>query len=119
MDGVAEGRGAPEGSQPGVDEDVCGRAIAAGAPHVHRPGTAGEYAGAGRILGGVAEMNARGGKTPVTVRDMRLEDAGDVAELSGELGYPVSPPDMALRIHAQLQLRHHVTYLACAAAREV
>ena len=58
-------------------------------------------------------MNARGGRTPVTVREMRLEDAGDVAELSGELGYPVSPPDMAQRIHAQLQLPDHVTYLAC------
>lgn len=47
------------------------------------------------------------------VREIRLEDAGEVAELSGELGYPVSPPDMAKRIHAQLQLRDHVTYLAC------
>ncbi|HLK48288.1 MAG TPA: GNAT family N-acetyltransferase [Bryobacteraceae bacterium] len=55
----------------------------------------------------------------VFVREIRLEDAGDVAELSGELGYPVSPPDMAQRIHAQLQLRDHVTYLACIGGRVV
>ena len=64
-------------------------------------------------------MNPRGAKTKVTVREIRLEDAGDVAELSGELGYPVAPPDMAQRIHAQLQLRDHVTYLACVDDRAV
>ena len=59
------------------------------------------------------------GKMQAVVREIRLEDAGDVAELSGELGYPVSPPDMAHRIHAQLQLRDHVTYLACLGDRVV
>ncbi len=49
----------------------------------------------------------------VVVQEMRLEDSGEVAELCGELGYPISPPDMAKRIHAQLQLHDHVTYVAC------
>ena len=52
-------------------------------------------------------------RVPAVVREIRLEDAGAVAELSGELGYPVSAPDMARRIHAQLTLKDHVTYLAC------
>jgi GNAT superfamily N-acetyltransferase len=64
-------------------------------------------------------MNPKSGRTEATVREIRLEDAGDVAELSGELGYPVSPPDMARRIHSQLQLQDHVTYLACLDGRVV
>lgn len=58
-------------------------------------------------------MTVSSGKARADIREIRLEDAEAVARLSGELGYPVSVPQMAARIREQMALRDHVTYLAC------
>ena len=49
---------------------------------------------------------------PVTVREVRLEDAEEVARLTTELGYPASAGEMIDRIRAQMALPDHAIYVA-------
>jgi len=49
----------------------------------------------------------------VTVREVRIEDAKAVAQLSGELGYPASPEEMAGRIRNQSAQPGHAIFVAC------
>lgn len=49
---------------------------------------------------------------PVTVREVRLEDAEEVARLTIELGYPASAGEMIDRIRAQMALPDHAIYVA-------
>lgn len=58
-------------------------------------------------------------KASVILRGIRYEDAGAVAQLSGELGYPVSGPRMERRIRVHMALSDHVTYVACLPADRV
>lgn len=47
------------------------------------------------------------------IRSARIEDAAEMARLSGELGYPVTVEDMAQRLEAVLpDERHHIIVAA-------
>ncbi len=54
--------------------------------------------------------NSRG---VLTVREISLSDADAVAELTGQLGYPVSADVMKSRIRAMESVTDHVIYVAC------
>ena len=64
-------------------------------------------------------MNARVSPAEIAVREIRVEDAEAVAQLSGELGYPAAVPKMADRIRSYRALADHVTYVACLAEDRV
>ena len=49
----------------------------------------------------------------VSIREMRAADAEEVAELSGELGYPVSAEEMQARIQQLAKLSDRVAFVAC------
>jgi GNAT superfamily N-acetyltransferase len=49
----------------------------------------------------------------VIIREISINDAPAVAELSGELGYPVSAEAMQIRIEALRRLANHAVYVAC------
>ncbi len=49
----------------------------------------------------------------LVIREIAVEDAQQIAELSGELGYPVTTEAMASRIAAIRQLEDHAVYVAC------
>ena len=49
----------------------------------------------------------------LSIREVRISDAGAVAKLSGELGYPVSIEVMENRIRTLEVLNDHVVYVAC------
>jgi GNAT superfamily N-acetyltransferase len=55
----------------------------------------------------------------LTVREIALDDAVAVAELSGQLGYETSSSEMTQRIHTILPLRSHVALVACLAGSVV
>jgi len=55
----------------------------------------------------------------LTVREIALDDAVAVAELSGQLGYKTSSSEMTQRIHTILPLRSHVALVACLAGSVV
>ena len=55
----------------------------------------------------------------LTVREIALDDAVAVAELSGQLGYETSSSEMTHRIHTILPLRSHVALVACLAGSVV
>lgn len=48
----------------------------------------------------------------LVIREIDPDDAEAAAELSGELGYPVSPEEMKNRIQKLHALRDHVVYVA-------
>jgi GNAT superfamily N-acetyltransferase len=62
-------------------------------------------------------MPERPGKTEI--RRARLRDASAIAELSGQLGYPASPKDMAERLARLLGLPDRVVLVAESSDREV
>ena len=47
------------------------------------------------------------------VREISIADAEAAAQLSGELGYPVSAAEMRRRIEAAASLKDHIVYVAC------
>lgn len=49
----------------------------------------------------------------VSIREMLAPDAQQVAELSGELGYPVSAAEMQARIQQFAKLPDRVAFVAC------
>jgi GNAT superfamily N-acetyltransferase len=49
----------------------------------------------------------------LVIREIAVGDAQCAAELSGELGYPVTTETMATRIAAMKRLEDHVVYVAC------
>ena len=53
------------------------------------------------------------------LRQISLADAAAAARLCGELGYPVTPAEMAERIRVQMALPDHVIYVACLPDRGV
>ena len=55
----------------------------------------------------------------VTVREVRIEDAEAVAQLSGELGYPAASEEMARRIQTQMAQPGHAVFVACQDERVV
>ena len=50
---------------------------------------------------------------PITIREITPADAGAAAELSGELGYPVSGEAMRERIEAFGATPDHIVFVAC------
>jgi GNAT superfamily N-acetyltransferase len=54
----------------------------------------------------------------ITIREITLEDAEAAAELSGQLGYPVSTDAMRARIEQYRQLPDHVVYVASTTSPE-
>ncbi len=50
---------------------------------------------------------------PVLIREIAVGDAQRAAELSGELGYPVTSDVMVQRIEAMKHLKDRVIYVAC------
>ena len=55
----------------------------------------------------------------VSIREMLAADAQEVAELSGELGYPVSAAEMQARIQQLSKLADRVAFVACLENRVV
>jgi len=55
----------------------------------------------------------------VSIREMLAADAQAVAELSGELGYPVSTAEMQARIQQFAKLPDRVAFVACLGDRVV
>ena len=55
----------------------------------------------------------------VAVREVRIDDADAVARLTGELGYPVTPEEMADRIQTQTAQPDHAIFVACQDAKVV
>ncbi len=51
----------------------------------------------------------------ITIREITAEDAGAAAELSGQLGYPVSTETMKERIEACRAIADHAVFVACRA----
>src|SRR4051794_3763113 len=49
----------------------------------------------------------------IKIREITAEDAEAAAELSGQLGYPVSPDEMKSRIDAYGQRPDHIVFVAC------
>ncbi|MBV8811943.1 MAG: GNAT family N-acetyltransferase [Acidobacteriaceae bacterium] len=49
----------------------------------------------------------------LVIREIVVADAQPAAELSGELGYPVTTEEIAERIAALKGLENHVVYVAC------
>ncbi len=49
----------------------------------------------------------------IDIREITAEDAEAAAELSGQLGYPVSPEAMKGRINAYRELPDHIVFVAC------
>jgi len=49
----------------------------------------------------------------LVIREIEIGDAQGAAELTGELGYPVTCEVMTARIEAMKRLKHHVVYVAC------
>ncbi len=64
----------------------------------------------------VARSEVFGSSKPqdaVSIREISVTDAGAVARLSGELGYPVDLESMKQRIEQLTSLNNHVVYAAC------
>ena len=55
----------------------------------------------------------------LVIREIEIGDAQPAAELSGELGYPVTCDVMTGRIEAMKILKHRVVYVACVGATVV
>ena len=55
----------------------------------------------------------------LTVREVRVEDAEAVAQLTGELGYPAAPEMMADRIRTQMAQPGYTVLVACQGAKVV
>lgn len=51
--------------------------------------------------------------TGITVREITAADSGAAAELSGQLGYPVSSERMKERIEAYRAVSDHIVFVAC------
>src|SRR5881628_2063487 len=49
----------------------------------------------------------------ITIREITAEDGEAAAELSGQLGYPVSADEMKRRIDAYRELPDHIVFVAC------
>ena len=50
----------------------------------------------------------------LSVREINLDDAANIAELSGQLGYQATPAEMISRLHSILPLREgHAVLIAC------
>jgi GNAT superfamily N-acetyltransferase len=58
-------------------------------------------------------------KSAVSIREMLAGDANEVAELSGELGYPVSAAEMQARIQQFAKLPDRIAFVACLEGRVV
>jgi GNAT superfamily N-acetyltransferase len=54
----------------------------------------------------------------ITIREITGEDAPAAAELSGQLGYPVSCEAMQARIESYAQFEDHVVFVACTRSPE-
>jgi len=52
------------------------------------------------------------GRNGVTIRRARASDAARIAELSGQLGYPATPREMAGRLKSVLREKHSQCYVA-------
>lgn len=50
---------------------------------------------------------------PITIREITAADAEAAAELSGELGYPVSEETMKERIEGFRAIPDHIVFVAC------
>ncbi len=57
--------------------------------------------------------------TPVAIRPPRGQDAATLAELSGQLGYPVSPAELEARLSAVAGNDHAAVFVAEAAHRPI
>ncbi|MBZ5580272.1 MAG: GNAT family N-acetyltransferase [Acidobacteriia bacterium] len=57
--------------------------------------------------------------TGAVIREIRVDDASVVARLTGELGYPAAPEEVAARIRALLPAGDRVIYVACLAGEGV
>jgi GNAT superfamily N-acetyltransferase len=55
----------------------------------------------------------------IEIRDITPGDAAIAAALSGELGYPVSPPEMRARIEQLMAGRDHGVFVACRDGRVI
>ncbi len=53
------------------------------------------------------------GPSDIDIREIEVGDAEAAASLSGELGYPVEPHEMARRIRNLATLGNHAVYVAC------
>ncbi|HLH03548.1 MAG TPA: GNAT family N-acetyltransferase [Bryobacteraceae bacterium] len=51
--------------------------------------------------------------SPILIREMRADDALEVAALSGELGYPAEPDEIGARIKALRERPEHALFVAC------
>lgn len=53
------------------------------------------------------------------IREITVDDAEAAAQLSGELGYPVSSEVMRARIDAARRLPDHIVYVTCASSQVI
>ena len=65
------------------------------------------------------ELPCMTSETPLSIRQARLEDAGPIAELITQLGYPSTPAEMAARLGHILPDANHLSLVAVREGRVI